>query len=282
MERKKSFVECASAGVTNAYILISSDISEGVKEATAFAKTVNCDKGGCFNCESCLKIDRGEHSDVIILPEDDASESSSIKVNDIRKLHEDAFLKPFEGKYRLFIVSGAERMTPEAQNSTLKILEEPPSGTIIILVVSDIFELLPTIRSRCRVFSCIGSEGVLDVNFQEKFQEIINVSTSSIDAAIDCARRAGGTKDSLLEFLDFLVILLRDSLAVQCGMDTFSKGIETQLSTVKYDDVPRKIDELNYYRFILKERSLNKEMVALNALGVVLDKLSPTVHLLND
>lgn len=56
---------------------------------------------------------------------------------------------PLSGKYRIFIIEQADTLNPSSENAILKILEEPPSYAILILVCTNPNSLLPTIRSRC-------------------------------------------------------------------------------------------------------------------------------------
>ena len=58
-------------------------------------------------------------------------------------------LLPVEGIARVAIIGDAHRMNDDAQSALLKTLEEPPSGTTLILVADDEERLLPTVRSRC-------------------------------------------------------------------------------------------------------------------------------------
>jgi hypothetical protein len=71
-------------------------------------------------------------------------------VSAIRKLIQDACLAPFEAAWKIFILHEAEKMLPTSSNALLKILEEPPSHTLIILLCEHPERLLPTILSRCQ------------------------------------------------------------------------------------------------------------------------------------
>jgi DNA polymerase-3 subunit delta' len=73
-----------------------------------------------------------------------------IAVEDIRKINAFMALTPAEGGWRVAIVDGAEDLNQASANALLKILEEPPSRAVLILVCSAPGRLLPTIRSRCR------------------------------------------------------------------------------------------------------------------------------------
>ena len=64
-------------------------------------------------------------------------------------MNNDIEIKQYSGKYKIYIIDEAEKMTQQAQNALLKTIEEPPAYGIIILLTSNIDILLPTIRSRC-------------------------------------------------------------------------------------------------------------------------------------
>ncbi|KKP93708.1 MAG: hypothetical protein UR98_C0003G0078 [Parcubacteria group bacterium GW2011_GWA1_36_12] len=74
-----------------------------------------------------------------------------ISINQIREIKATIYQKPVAGKYKIIIIHSAEKLTTQAQNSLLKIFEEPPSHAIIILEAADKSNLLPTIVSRAIV-----------------------------------------------------------------------------------------------------------------------------------
>jgi DNA polymerase-3 subunit delta' len=79
-----------------------------------------------------------------------------IKIEQVRQLIGEVAYQPFEGRYRVAILDGAEQMRQEAANSLLKTLEEPPSRTVMVLVTASPYLLLTTIRSRCRLLQFGG------------------------------------------------------------------------------------------------------------------------------
>jgi len=108
----------------------------------------------CGRCSSCLKALSGNHPDIYLYNSlsGDGSPGQSIKIEDMRELRKEAHYRPFEGSFRFFIIDEAEKMTEEAANCILKVLEEPPPTTRIILVTAYPGMLLPTIQSRCQEF----------------------------------------------------------------------------------------------------------------------------------
>ncbi len=100
----------------------------------------------CGNCRPCRKILSGNHPDIIhIKPSGDY-----IRIAQIRTLIETLALKPYEAKLRVVIISEAHSMNPAAGNALLKMLEEPPDRTVLILIAEQRADLLPTIVSRCQ------------------------------------------------------------------------------------------------------------------------------------
>ena len=125
--------------------------------AIALAQAVNCERpvawpdahsrDACGACNTCSRIARGVHADVLVIEPED---SGSIKIEQVRDAIDRASYRPFEGRRRIVVIDNAEAMMPQAQDALLKTLEEPPSATVFILVTSVPDILTPTIRSRCQ------------------------------------------------------------------------------------------------------------------------------------
>jgi DNA polymerase-3 subunit delta' len=73
-----------------------------------------------------------------------------IKIELIRQMQQEIFLRPYEGKKKVFIFDNAHRLNPEAANALLKVLEEPPPASLIILLSDKPTLLFRTIISRCK------------------------------------------------------------------------------------------------------------------------------------
>ena len=143
--------------VSHAYIISGESGSGKEFIARIFAKALQCEskqeKGeyleACNECPSCIKALSENHPDIITITHE---KPASIGVNDIRhKLRDDVVIKPYESRYKIYIIPEGEKMTVEAQNALLKTLEEPPSYIVIIILTSNLNAFLPTIISRCIV-----------------------------------------------------------------------------------------------------------------------------------
>lgn len=125
--------------------------------AREYAKALNCQSESaparpCDACPPCGQIQRGTHPDVHwLLPE---GASKQLKIEQIRHVISRLSLRPFSARYQVAVIDGADRMTDEAANSLLKILEEPPTHTRFMLLTSQVSDCLPTIISRCQLVRC--------------------------------------------------------------------------------------------------------------------------------
>lgn len=109
----------------------------------------------CRRCLACRKLARGDHPDLHRLAPE--GPGGQIRIGNregpepgtVRGLVRELALLPVEGRFRIAIVDGADRMNEDAQNAFLKTLEEPPAGVVLVLCADDEERLLPTVRSRC-------------------------------------------------------------------------------------------------------------------------------------
>jgi DNA polymerase-3 subunit delta' len=126
--------------------------------AKAFARAINCDEGNgsdCGACSSCRRIDAGSHPDVHII---DEGYETEIKIESVRLLQEEIFLRPYEAKRKIFIINDSHNLNSVSANALLKTLEETPGRSTIILVTDKPGLMPSTIVSRCRRenFRCLG------------------------------------------------------------------------------------------------------------------------------
>ncbi len=100
----------------------------------------------CGMCSACKKTESGHHPDVTELFGEGATKA--IKIEQVRKLRQDAYIIPNEGAYKIYLLHDGDNMTPEAQNALLKVLEEPPAYVIFLLLCKNRTHLLLTVQSR--------------------------------------------------------------------------------------------------------------------------------------
>ncbi len=113
------------------------------------------DRVPCGTCPDCRQLTEGVHPDQVVLPSlesaDDEGGTGRIGVDDVReRLLEPASLTPARSPYKLFWLRDARRLTPEASNTLLKVLEEPSGEALFVLTARSRWDCLPTVRSRCQ------------------------------------------------------------------------------------------------------------------------------------
>ncbi|MBS4031910.1 MAG: DNA polymerase III subunit delta' [Clostridiales bacterium] len=140
-----------SGTTSHAYLFYGPEGIGKKKIATALVRALNCSHIAddfCGQCISCKKIYQGSHPDIHWIVPD----GKSVKIDQIRQLKKKVSLKPHEARYQVFILDVTGMITPEAANSLLKVLEEPPPATVFILLCENPGSLPPTIVSRCQLF----------------------------------------------------------------------------------------------------------------------------------
>lgn len=120
------------------------------------------------------RVASGSHSDLRVLEPGEETKKPIISVDAARKIPEFLSMTPAEGEYRVVIIDAAEQMNPNAANALLKTIEEPPARAMIFLISHEPGRLLPTIRSRCRLYA-------LQAPHAEDFAQVLRTIAPSID-----------------------------------------------------------------------------------------------------
>ena len=137
------------AAMTHAWLFTGPPGSGRSVAARAFAAALQCPDGGDGTCHACRTVLAGTHADVqTVVPE-----GLSIGVAEVRELVRIAGRAPSQGRWQVVLVEDADRMTEQASNTVLKMLEEPPTRTVFLLCAPSLHpdDVPVTIRSRCRV-----------------------------------------------------------------------------------------------------------------------------------
>ena len=111
--------------------------------------------GPCGTCTPCVRAIKGNWVDFSEIAADvgedgEVSGSGKLRIEQFRKLRETAGFGAHESRFKIHLIRNADHMTPQASNSVLKIIEEPPPDWIFLLTASDPSLLLPTLVSRCQ------------------------------------------------------------------------------------------------------------------------------------
>jgi len=144
------------ARVAHAYAFVGPAGSGRMTTARAFAQALLCATGqACGRCRACALAAGTHHPDLHVVvptpPESNPKGARAIRIGAIRELERQAALRPALGGRRVVILDEAERMTGESPQAFLKFLEEPPAGTVVILVLPGVRAVPATVISRCQI-----------------------------------------------------------------------------------------------------------------------------------
>ena len=209
---------------SHAVILEGSDSFTREKAATEIASFLLCigEKKPCGECRSCKKIEHSSHPDLHILSLD--PKASSIKVDQVREIKEQAALMPNDSDRSVFVLLDAQNMNTQAQNALLKIFEEPSSSSFILTVPSK-SGLLETIVSRGSIYSLSSEHKEQvddDINDQANStaEELIIFLTQKREFDFSCKlAEVQKDRDYLNIIINKLVENIRLALANKNGID---------------------------------------------------------------
>src|ERR1700712_3400424 len=135
--------------MTHAWLFTGPPGSGRSVAARAFGGALQSPDGGDGTCHACRTALAGTHADVKIIVPD----GLSIAAKEAREIVVGASRSPSQGRWQIILIEDADRMTEQAANAVLKMIEEPPARTVMMLCVPSLHpdDVLVTIRSRCRL-----------------------------------------------------------------------------------------------------------------------------------
>jgi DNA polymerase-3 subunit delta' len=212
----------AGGRVAHAYAFVGPAGSGRMTTARAFAQALLCETGqGCGRCRACALTAGGQHPDLHVVaptpPERNPKGAPVIRIDAVRDLERQAALRPALGGRRVLILDDAERMTSETPQVFLKFLEEPPPGTVVILVLSGVRAVPATVISRCQI-----------VRFQARDAGRAAAVVGEALALLEAARADGAPglfrrtdrldRDRAEQLVDGCWLLCRDLLLARAGV----------------------------------------------------------------
>lgn len=249
-----------NGNIPHAFLFYGSENIGKLTIAKEFAKSLFCVKNqnknlekNCNFCHECSAINDWNHTEVIFLEpgrhlSDEKAAEKEIGINDIRELKKILSLKTQGNIYRPVVINSAENLTEEAQNSLLKILEEPGERNVFILISKNLELLLPTIVSRCLSigFSLVGASEIrnfiakkilseskaddlakiaygrpgvalrlledskLYTEEKRKIEEIQKILAGNLIARFNYAEKISKKEGDIKDFFSYLCLILRD------------------------------------------------------------------------
>jgi len=251
--------------VSHAYIFSGLSGSGKSLIAASFAKALECERnmpddgdgscgggGSSERCKSCRVFESGNHPDVFFV----SPGGKSLGVSDIREhVIKNMETKPYQYRYKVFIIDSAHTMTPQAQNALLKTIEEPAGYGVFLLLSEGLGSFLPTVLSRCIVYkleplgydevygylmaagigfdtarlAAVYAQGNIGrglqlasdedfIGLRTKIFGIINrLRSADLTGIFSIAKEFDEFKDRIQEVLDIMYLCYRDALALQAA-----------------------------------------------------------------
>lgn len=144
---REAVLDPDGAAMTHAWLFVGPPGSGRSNAALSFAAALVCPTGGCGQCPDCVAANAGRHPDIEAV----RPEGLSYRTDEARALVARADMSPIRGRWHVIVLEDADRLTESANNVLLKSIEEPSSRTVWLLCAPSVEDLLPTVRSRCRV-----------------------------------------------------------------------------------------------------------------------------------
>lgn len=227
----------------------------------------------CGSCNSCRKIESNIHPDIIRLK----PSGPVIKIDQIRTLCQTLGMKPYEAGVRVVIISEAQALNPAASNALLKVLEEPPVRTVLILIATHTSDLLPTIVSRCQPvrFNPISRENLESVLVRDH-------GIDATDAAIIAAMAAGSISRALKMYQSHWIRrrnwLITEMESLSSASLNRLLAFSNQLAAQK-DDLPDALEVLKSWLRDLVIAKIHPDRIINHDLTSKLNRLSPKMSL---
>ena len=142
---------CAAGKLPHCVALVGPEGSGKHTLARILAAAMQCQADGeqpCGRCAACRKVFAGNHPDVTVCEDPD---HKLFGVGQARLVGADACVRPNEGRSKVYLFP--QELNPQAQNALLKLIEEPPAYAAFLFLTPEPERLLPTVRSRCQLFS---------------------------------------------------------------------------------------------------------------------------------
>jgi len=167
---KQNLSRSINRGHISHFYLISGPAGSGKHTlARLLSAAILCksEKKPCLSCSACRKVLSGAHPDLITVTDPD---HKNVAVKIVRQVREDMFIRPNEADRKIYVFP--QELGIEGQNALLKILEEPPSYGVFLLLTDNPEKLLPTVRSRCTELALTSlPEAVLRRELENEFPQ---------------------------------------------------------------------------------------------------------------
>jgi DNA polymerase-3 subunit delta' len=250
--------------------------------ALRFARGLVCEASTAQPCETCASCRRsttrapialdgtgksgpllrhiGDHADLLWVER--GTDDTRVRIGQIRAVQQALRLRSHEGGRRAAVIADAEWLNQEAQNALLRLLEEPPPRTALLLVAATASGLLATVRSRCQRVAFPRPEPRLAEaadDVREQAGRVAELGILSIPELLDWAEEFRGARGDTAPAVAMLIetagLFLRERVTERCAAG--ERGVGAELDAFR---------ELLACRKTLVQRNANPQMIAERAL----------------
>lgn len=190
--------------------------------------------------------------DVTIIDKDSDTKtiSQSIGIETVKLIQKKLFFKPIKSANKLIVIEDAHLLTLEAQNALLKVLEEPPANTFIILGTESKEALLTTIQSRCQIIALITDQKKISDNTIDELKNFIqSLPDLSTGEKLKLAEQLAKNKENAIDWIENLMLILRENMIHAYT----SQNIDTQDN----GKTPKLLKQLQVLHSFLKTTNVN-------------------------
>ncbi|MGZ8613990.1 MAG: DNA polymerase III subunit [Actinomycetota bacterium] len=282
-----AFLKSAAVRPHHAYVFAGPEGSGKSLAARAFVAALLCAQGGCGRCRDCRLALKDQHPNVFLVE----PEGRDIHVDTVRDevWHPASRTAPEPGR-KVFVIREADRLSPAAADTLLKVLEEPPADAVFLLMSARAHELPDTVRSRCHLvtFTALSESFVVDVLTGEgvvrtRAQLAARLTGGNLGRARRLATNDDGLafRDAAIEALELAARGPAGALAaadeVLAAATEYKKGMTAQLDDElapfldekgRPEDMYRGAIRRIETRFKRKERRAERDFVDWVLLGV--------------
>jgi len=160
----------------------------------------------------------------------------AVGIGEIRSLQKNIFLKPLKSEKKAVILEAFYGATIEAQNAFLKILEEPPANTIIIMLSTSLDFVLPTVLSRCVLINLEKTENFKEEEIAENLKILSSVTNNS-SAALIIAQKYSKDRETALRFLEKMIISVHTNLETARDAKIILKNLQKTYAVINTTNV---------------------------------------------
>lgn len=275
----------ASRRLHSSYLL--SGPGEAPREAAlAFARGIVCAgpaPGPCEECAGCrrslpreeIALDGtgksgpllrhvGDHPDLLWVER--GASDTRVRIGQIRAIQHTLRLRGETDGRRACVIADAEWLNQEAQNALLRLLEEPPPRTTLVLVAATATGLLATVRSRCQkvAFRPAAADALEDPEAREVVARLEGLAAASLPDLLDWAEEYRGARAPVADGVHRLLELGSAWLRARVRRGVGEAGFDPRRELAAHA-------ELSACRKVLDQRNANPQMVAERALLALRD-----------